>query len=503
MSARIFWAIVCGFLLGVFARSFLPVGISFAAFLALLASASLFLGLVERSKMRIYISISVALISCAGGIARMNSVVLSGDPLLNARIGTTVVLKGIISDEPDARETSTLIHVGVQTLVGSTSTSLGTGTTLPVSGGVLVILPAHALVRYGDEVQISGKLELPQPFDTGLGRQFEYPKYLAAQGIGYEMAFARIDTQGNSGNPIKAAAFNVKDTYLRGTRAVLPEPEAGLAGGITVGDKRSIGPELTAAFQRDSLIHMIVLSGYNITVVLNAVARSLAWTPRFVQFGGSISVVIFFILMSGGASSAARSGLMALIAVYARATHRIYLGERALAAVALAMVWWNPWTLAFDPSFQLSALATLGLILFTPIFATLFARVPEKFGLREILASTCATQLMVLPLLLYQNGTLSLVSLPANLLALAPVPFAMFFSFVAAIGGMLLGPLAAPLALPAYALLWYIISIAQFLSSLPFAAVSVPAFSAWWMFGAYALLFGGFLFLRKRFSGSI
>src|ERR1700733_6080508 len=128
---------------------------------------------------------------------------------------------------------------------------------------------------------------------------------------------------------------------------------------------------------------------------------------------------------------------MALVAVFARATHRVYLGERVLAFVSLAMVAWNPWTLAFDPSFQLSALATLGLILFTPIFSRWLVKVPEQFGAREILASTCSTQLMVAPLLLYQNGTLSIVSLPANLLALLPVPWAMFFSLISGVGGIL------------------------------------------------------------------
>ncbi len=492
MNARIFWAIVGGFLAGVFARSFLPLGISFAWFLGVLAAAAIFFGFVERSKLPAMIVVAIALTSCAGGIARMNAATLSGDPALSARIGTNVVLEGVILQEPDARERSTLVQAAVRTLVGSTS--------IPVSAEVLVILPAHSKVVYGDEIQISGKLELPQAFDTGLGRQFNYPQYLAMQGIGYEVSFARIETHGNSGNPVRAAAFAIKEAYLQGTRMVLPEPEAGLAGGITVGDKRSIGPQLSAAFQRDSLIHMVVLSGYNITVVLNAIAWTLQKLPRAAQFGGSIGVVLFFILMSGGASSAARSGLMALIAVFARSTHRVYLGQRALAAVALGMVAWNPMILAFDPSFQLSALATLGLILFTPLFAAGLSRVPERFGLREILASTCATQLMVLPLLLYQNGNLSLVALPANLLALAPVPLAMLFSFIAAIGGMVFGTIAAPLALPAYALLWYIISIAQLLAALPFAAVSIGAFSAWWMFAAYALLFGGLFVLRKRYS---
>ena len=122
--------------------------------------------------------------------------------------------------------------------------------------------------------------------------------------------------------------------------------------------------------------------------------------------------------------------------------------------------------------------------------------------MREIVASTLSTQLMVLPLLLYQNGLFSIVSLPANLFALIAVPYAMFASIIAAIGGMAAGSLALPIAAPALALLWYIINVAKFFASLPFAALSVPAFSAWWMFAAYALIFGALLIAQKRESGS-
>jgi len=495
MTERLFWAVCGGFLSGVFARSFLPLGWSAIGFLVLCAALALSCCFIERQKKPALIVIAAALIALSLGVGRMQLAVHSGDPALTARVGQNLTLSGIVSDEPDARETSTLIHIAVRSIAASSS--------IPVRGGVLAILPAHAHVAYGDEVSVSGVLRLPEAFDTGLGRQFAYPQYLAAQGIDYEIPQARVDVSGNGGNRVEAAAFALKESYIAGVRSVLPEPEAGLAGGITVGDKRSVGPELTAAFQRDSLVHMVVLSGYNITVVLNAVAWAMRYLPHTAQFGGSIGVVLFFILISGGASSAARSGLMALIAVFARATHRVYLGGRALGAVAVAMVAWNPFTLAFDPSFQLSALATLGLILFTPIFAGWFSRVPEKFGAREILASTCATQLMVLPLLLYQNGTLSLVSLPANLLALVPVPFAMLFSLVGALGGMLFGTLASVLALPAYALLWYIITVARFFASLPFAALAIPAFSAAWMFTAYALLFGAWAMMKKRYPQAV
>jgi hypothetical protein len=78
----------------------------------------------------------------------------------------------------------------------------------------------------------------------------------------------------------------------------------------------------------------------------------------------------------------------------------------------------------------------------------------------------------------------------------------MFASFIAAVGGMVFGSYAVPLALPAYAVLAYIISVAKFFAALPFAAVSVSAFSVWWMFGAYAIMFGIRWTLSRKESSS-
>ena len=164
------------------------------------------------------------------------------------------------------------------------------------------------------------------------------------------------------------------------------------------------------------------------------------------------------------------------------------------------MVLWNPYTLLFDPSFQLSALATLGLIVFTPHVAKVLGFIPARMHLREIAASTLATQLTVLPLLLYQSGTLSLVALPANLLALIAVPPAMALSAFASLAGIIAGTLAPFFAFPAYALLSYIISVAEFFASLPFASITLGAFSAWWLLFAYALI-GVLAFMLQRKNG--
>lgn len=473
--------VVGGVLAGVLVRSFIPLGLSTAGFLVLLALAVV---LVARNARGILMGCALA--AFALGIVRMQAAVYTGDPGLTARADEQVTILGRVFEAPDVRTDSTRVYVQADTLITKYEK-------VRVRAGVIVVAPAHAAARYGDEVLAYGTLRLPEAFDTTLGRQFAYPQYLAAHGVGYELTGAELEVQDAPwrGNYLKAAALSVRAAFLRGVRAVLPEPEAGLASGITVGDKRALGDDLAADFRTASLSHIVVFSGYHVGVVGNAMRYLLQWAPRYAQYGVVSFAVLFFVLMSGASASAVRAGAMALIAVYARASSRTFFASRALGVVALCMVLYDPFLLAFDPSFQLSSLATLGLIIFTPRIKPWIARVPERFGAREILATTLGAQLAVLPLLLYQNGSLPLFSIPANLLALAPMPFVMFFAFVAGAAGMLMGTWGVVAAAPGYALLWYVISVAQFFAGLPYAALLVPAFSGWWLLAGYAVLFGG------------
>lgn len=495
MPSKILWAIVGGFLAGVFIRSLILLPWPFAAFLFLLSLVALAFAYFERTKRQQLVVVSVALVACAAGMLRMDAAAQRGDTGLTARLGEVITIEGLIVDEPDVREGSVRIHVQTDAV------------------GILVQVPPHTDVQYGDVIRAKGTLGLPEKFDTTsasakasadtVGRQFDYPMYLAKDGIVYTLSFAQAEKiEEGKKNYLKTAAIWTKQLYLHGLQATLPEPASGLAGGITVGDKRGVGKQYSDMFIQVGLIHIIVLSGYNITIVMNAIGKLLSGTSRMVQVGSSAFIVVFIVLMAGAAPSATRAGAMALLPLIARMTGRVYLALRALGVVAFVMVLWNPLLLAFDPGFQLSVLATLGLVLFSPVFFEWLPWIPEKFALREIAASTLGTQTMVLPLLLYQNGILSLVALPANLLALVAVPWAMGLSVIAAVAGILLGSWGTFIAFPAYVLLAYIIGVAKFFAALPFAAVSVSAFSAWWMFGAYALIFVGWRLARRNESGS-
>lgn len=270
MRVRIFWAIVGGFLLGVFLRSFLAFG-WWTVFFVLLTAGALLLVAYIAGNGRNGILAAIALLAIAAGGARMQASVFTGDPALDVWVGERIEIEGVVSDESDGRENTIRLPVRV---------TLAASTTIESEVKVLVVAPLHTQAKYGDIVRAKGELRLPESFDAGAGREFKYPAFLAKDGIGYELSFATVEIikpcQGvalTCRNPIKAAAIWIKQTYLEGLAMALPEPEAGLAGGITAGDKRGLGSELSETFRIVGLIHIVVLSGYNIMVVIQFIER--------------------------------------------------------------------------------------------------------------------------------------------------------------------------------------------------------------------------------------
>jgi competence protein ComEC len=178
---------------------------------------------------------------------------------------------------------------------------------------------------------------------------------------------------------------------------------------------------------------------------------------------------------------------MALLAILARTTGRVYEITWALFVTAFLMVLHNPKILRFDTSFQLSFLATLSLIYLSPKLKEKFTWITEKWQLREIVASTVSAQVFVLPLLLYKIGNLSLVALPVNFLILVFVPLTMMLVFLAGGVGMFSALLAIPLGWVSYLLLRYEIFIVEIFARLPFASINIKYFPLWLMVAVYAV----------------
>ena len=424
-----------------------------------------------------FLCLSIVCFSLLLGIARMQ-IASDGIRMLEHSVGQPVTLTGVI-DAPIQK-------------------TYNQQCTLNTSDGqtILIYAQKYPTLSYGDTISVTGVLQKPKNFLTSQGNEFDYISYLYKDDIVYVVpnGKATIISRGN-GNIIVGPLLSLKNWFLKGYERILPSDEADLMGGLTLGTKENINNDFRNSLVETSTIHIIALSGYNVTIVANFLRGVLTQIPylgsRGALVGGGIGI-IFFVMMTGMQSSAIRAGIMALIALFGRGTGRMYDAFRALVFAGFVMILWNPKFLVYDVSFQLSFLATLGMIFLTPLFLDLFKNVPEKIltyiPLRELMSTTLGAQTSVVPFIIYKMGVFSVVALPANVLVLPAVPLAMGIGTVAGIIGNVSIVLATPFAFATHLLLQYIIGLVNFFASVPFAYVAFQGVSIFVCLGLYALL---------------
>ena len=462
-SVRHFYLAILAFTFGVFVATFVSIPLPTLLWVMLLAFiCTLFWYRSTYSDEIIgWLSVGLVLTFFVLGALRFELASWSfGHSDLEQSVGEKVVLNGVISKEPDKRENTTQLFV-------QTENDL-----------VLVTTDRYQMVQYGDEITVSGKLEKPEAFNTDLGRTFNYPGYLLAKGVEYKISFAEVEViNDNQGNFIITQLLNFKTLFMSKIEALIPEPAVGLGEGLLLGVKQALGDELETAFRKTGIIHIVVLSGYNIMLVVVFVMYILSYflslRPKVVV---GILAITGFALLVGLSATVVRASIMATLLLLAQAFGRMYLVLRGLLIAGIIMILFNPYLLVYDVGFQLSFLATLGLILISPHCENLFAKVTTKGGIRMFIVATIATQIAVLPLLLYQIGEFSVVSVLVNVLVLPMVPVAMFLTFVTGMTAFLSINLAWLFSYPTYWSLTYINSVALWFADFSFSAYMVPAF---------------------------
>lgn len=385
-------------------------------------------------------------------------------------IGTSATIEGRVVNDPEHRATNMHANIAVSAIEGE-----------PASGVLLAILPREASLLYGDNVVVRGKVIAPEPFDTDTGRVFDYPGYLRVQGVSAILTYGTIQKVLPGRWSLQRALFGIKHLFESSLERMLPEPDNSLLEGVLLGERRGLPDSLNHAFIVSSLVHVVVLSGYNISIVANAMLYATSILPRTLSYGTGGVLMILFAVMTGAGATTVRACIMGLIAILAQYMRRSAAAMRSLIVAAALMALWNPLVLLHDTSFILSVLATFGLITISPAVERHLQWVPrwKHFDMRAIAASTIAVQIFILPALLYFMGILSFVALPANMLALPVVPFAMLLGFFAGLMGLVHPVLGLPLALVADMLLRWMMLVANTAEALPYSSTIVAAFPAW------------------------
>src|SRR5574343_601552 len=134
--------------------------------------------------------------------------------------------------------------------------------------------------EYGQKLRLYGKLNAPFNFKSNGNRVFDYINFLSKDGIYFEMKKPKIEYLKNNEISIIRNLFKIKQSFLDNLKSVLGEPHAALAGGLVVGEKSALGKDLINDFRKAGLIHIVVLSGYNITIVADSIRKILSFLPR-------------------------------------------------------------------------------------------------------------------------------------------------------------------------------------------------------------------------------
>ena len=466
----ILFSLILGFASGVIFNAFVPLTSLVFTTVAVLAVCSLVItwGLgpqVKGQVSRLLACLAIFLFASLLGMYR-SEIARPDASLFLDSVGTAVTVGGTIISEPKQKTS-------------------GQQFTLDAGGlNMLVTAPAFPELLYGDSITAVGVIETPENFMTDQGTEFDYVSYLYKDDVLYLMPHARVYvvSQGH-GSWIIRRLLHAKNWIRDGFYRTLPARDADLLSGINLGEKSAIDSDFRNDLITTGTIHIIALSGYNVTVIANNM-RDLftdifGFSARASAWFGALGIVLF-VAMTGLQSSAIRAGIMALIGLFARGKGRTYNAFRALVLAGFLMVVWNPKYLVYDVSFQLSFLATLGIIFITPVLERNFARVPKKLlwviPLREGLSVTLGAQLGVLPFILYSMGTLSLISLPANILILPAIPLVMAFGTLAGLLGSFSAGLALPFSFVTHTLLLYMTTIIRWLAQAPYASVVLRNF---------------------------
>ncbi len=383
------------------------------------------------------------------------------------------ILEGVLVEPPDARDTYTNLRLRIEQLRRLDETRF-----TPVEGLLLVRISTGTTLRYGDRLRIQGHIETPPE-----NEDFSYRDYLAHQGIYSYMPSAKVSLlEHGHGNLILSALYDLQKHSLEVIYRLFPDPEASLIAGILLGVQTGIPPEVQDAFRRTGTSHIIVISGFNITIIAGL------FTFLFSRWVGgrrgallAAAGIIFYTLLVGANPAVIRAAILGILTLFGHQLGRRQAGLNSLAIIAAIMAFITP-TVLWDVSFQLSFAATLGIMLYAEPFTGSFTTFAARFIAHEkaerlagpvatYFLLTLAAQLTTLPLMAYYFKRISLTALIANPLILPAQPPLMVLGGLSVISGLVFQPLGQLFAWAAWPFSAYTIRVVERLAAIPHGSI--------------------------------
>lgn len=370
-------------------------------------------------------------------------------------IGEAVVLSGRVKEDPSSNASGQL-SLQLDAIVIE-------GAKLP---GTILVSTVKADIKRGDIVQVSSQMK------EGFG---SFPASMSRATL---LSIIR-PVPGDVGRV-------VRDWFADKVRMNLPEPQASLGIGFLTGQKSALPENLSEALKIAGLTHIVVASGYNLTILVRLARRLFVKASKYLAAVSSGVMITMFMAITGLSPSMTRAGLVSGLSLlawyYGHRFHPLILLPFA-AAITVAL---QPSYVWGDLGWQLSFAAFAGVMIVAPLLQQYFYGQKEPGILRQILGETIAAHIVTIPIIAIGFGVVSNVAVIANVLVVPLVPLAMLLTFITGIWSIIGIPFAWLIATPTMWLLSYMTSVATFVSELKWAQSEVVL--ELWMWGIYALV---------------
>jgi competence protein ComEC len=267
-----------------------------------------------------------------------------------------------------------------------------------------------------------------------------------------------------------------RDTSAKLVRSYIPSPHSELLIGTVMGaDELSKVPKFKEALKISGTIHVVVVSGFNISLIFGFVTNILGSKHKLRSLILAQSTTAVYSMLTGFQPPVIRALVMGSLVSWIKYSDMKIDTFKALLITALVMIILWPYFL-FSVSFQLSFLATLGLVVFGNYTAAFFKKLFKKESfIVEDLSTTISAQVFVLPLVSYYFGRISIISFLVNPLVLWTIPICTILGFIFLVFGSISSMLAVVCATFIYPFLDIFVRLITFFATFNFSSTNFSA----------------------------
>lgn len=276
--------------------------------------------------------------------------------------------------------------------------------------------------------------------------------------------------------------------FVAGVQSSLPEPQASFALGLLIGQRSTLPASVKQDILAVGLTHIIAVSGYNLTIMLQASQRLLGRHSKRLSTLIAGLLLASFLLLAGASASIVRAAVVSVLSIWAGYYGRHFKPANLILLAAALTAWASPFYLWSDTGWYLSFLAFYGVLVVAPLMVTGFHRAWQRQLLGGVALESICAELMTIPLILFIFGQISLIGLPANLLVASLIPLAMLLCVIAGLAGMFVTGVVGWLAWPANILLTYMLDTAHVLAHIPGVFRQHLALAWWQMVACYTVV---------------